>query len=111
MSIRENIQVFHPIPVIAYLDVLMDAYGLENHPQQPGAYLVDGLPFYQPQQSEEYVFVLGFSMLPLSQVLIQVLVEHGELASEQTLIRWTQEQDLVAEGTLNELGIWLAMLC
>ena len=55
MSIRENIQVFHPISIEAYLDVLRDAYGLEIHPRQPDAYLIGGLPFYRPQQTEEYV--------------------------------------------------------
>jgi hypothetical protein len=40
-------------------------YGLEKHPHQPRTYLVDGLPFYHPQQGGEYSFILGFNMVPL----------------------------------------------
>ncbi len=50
MSIRENIQFFHRVDPSEYLRILLDEYGAQPHPRQPGAFLVDGLPFYAPQQ-------------------------------------------------------------
>jgi hypothetical protein len=100
MSIRENIQFFHRVDPNEFLHILIDEYGAQPHPRQPGAFLIEGLPFYAPQQAEEYTFVLGFNMIPLSHTLIQALITHPELVPENMLIRWTQEQDLVAEGTV-----------
>ena len=102
MSIRENIQFFHTINTDDYLDMLKREYDVQEHPNQPRAYLVDGLPFYHPMQTEEHIFILGFNMVPLSPKLIQVLAEHPELASEDTFVRWTQEQELIKEGKLKE---------
>jgi hypothetical protein len=102
MSIRENIQFFHCIDMGEYLRILVDEYGAQSHPRQPGAFLIEGLPFYAPQHAEEYTFVLGFNMIPLSHTLIQALIAHPELVPENMLIRWCQEQDLVAEGTVED---------
>ena len=102
MSIRENIQLFHRVDPTEYLRVLVDEYGAQPHPRQQNAFLIDGLPFYPPQQVDEYTFVLGFNMVPLSHTLIQALISHPELILDNVLIRWTQEQDLVAEGTVED---------
>ena len=101
MGIRENIQLFHPIDIDRYLDILIRKYGVEKHPQQDGAYLIDGLPFYKPQLAEGYVFILGFNMAPLSYVLIQALVDCPELAPGDTRILWTQEQDLIVDTSVD----------
>ena len=103
MSIRENIQVFHHFDPDEYLRILIDEYGAECHPNQENAFMVEELPFYAPQQSGEYNFILGFNMAPLPHVLIQALIDHPELVPDDTLICWTQEQDLIIESTLADL--------
>jgi hypothetical protein len=105
MSLRENIQIFHPLDIERYLQILKTEYGAREHPQQDGAYLIDGLPFYAPQQAEDHVFVLGFNMVPLSHLVIQALADHPELISDDVLVRWTQEQDVIFEGQpANRIG-------
>ena len=103
MSIRENIQIFAQININQYLGVLKNNYGASHHPNEPGALLVDELPFFVPQQIENHISILGFNMAPLSPLLIQVLVDHSELAPEDTLIRWLQEQTLVMERRLGDI--------
>lgn len=100
MSIRENIRIFHPVDIEQYLEILKTEYGAIEHPQQENAFLIDGLPFYAPQLAEGYIFVLGFNLMPLSQLIIQALVDHQELISKSTKFQWTQEQDLIYEGEL-----------
>ncbi len=102
MGLRENIQIFHPIDIERYLEMLKTAYGAQEHPQQAGAFLIEGLPFYAPQLAAGYVFVLGFNMLPLSHLIIQALAEHPELIPENVLVRWTQEQELIFEKKIND---------
>jgi len=104
MSIRENIQFFHQINPEKYLEVLREEHNAKVHPSQPGSLLIDeAQPFYQPQQIEDHLSILGFNYTPLPEQLIQVIIEHPELAPDDTLIRWTQEQDLILETTLGEL--------
>jgi len=105
MGIRENIQIYHQFDIDQYVEVLKAEYGVQDHPDKTGALLLNDLPFYTPQASNEkdYVFILGFNYLPLPHVLIQALIEHPELAPSTTFIRWTAEQDLVMEGNLEEL--------
>jgi len=106
MGIRENIQINHQVDIDRYVEVLKTDYGVVDHPEKPGALLINDLPFYIPQASSEereYVFILSFNYLPLPHVLIQALIEHPELAPSTTFIRWTAEQDLVVEGNLGEL--------
>lgn len=103
MSIRENIQFFHRFDPDEYLRILIDEHGAEPHPNQDDAFLVEGLPFYAPKQTEEHIFVIGFNLVPLSHMLIQALVSHPDLAPDTTLIRWTQEQELIVESTLADL--------
>ena len=104
MSIRENIQFFHTIDIEKYLDTLVAENGVQIHPSQPDAYLIDGLPFYRPKQSDDYVFIMSFNKAPLSPKLIRTLANHPELASGDTPFRWTQEQELIAEGILKDWG-------
>jgi hypothetical protein len=108
MSVRENIQFFHRFDPGEYLRILAVEHGARAHPNQDGAFLVDGLPFYTPQQFDEHTFILGFNMAPLSQILIQAVISHPELVPDQIFIRWTQEQDLIAEGTLEDFRQMLA---
>jgi hypothetical protein len=107
MSIRETIQILHPLNIEAYLDVLRAEFGAQAHPRQAGAFQVDGLPFYRPQagrasEAGEYVFVLGFNYLPLPGTLLRALAAHPELVPEGVQISWTQEQELLFEGSLAE---------
>ena len=105
MGIRENIQLFHPIDIDRYLNILVTEYGAEKHPQQAGAYLIDGLPFYKPQLAEGYVFILGFNMAPLSSVLIKVLADYPEIAPGNTRVLWIQEQDLIVDTLVDDIEI------
>jgi len=73
------------------------------HPAQPNCYLIDGLPFYEPKQIEDHVSVLGFNYAPLSNQLIKVLNGHPELVSDEVVIVWTIEQDLVLETTMGKV--------
>ena len=102
MSIRENIQIFHPIDIEEYLKILKTKYGAQEHPKQAEAFLIEELPFYAPRQAEEYVFILGFNMAPLSLVLIQALADSLDLAPKNTRILWTQEQYLIMDILLND---------
>ena len=104
MSLRENIQVFHHIEPDKYLDVLKEAHNAQDHPSQLGSFLIDeAQPFYAPQQIKDHISILGFNYIPLPDQLIQVLIDHPDLAPDNTLVRWTQEQDLILETTLGEL--------
>ena len=103
MSIHENIQFFHHVNIGEYLDILRVEFDAKEHPAQQGAYLLEGLPFYEPRQSEFYVHILGFNYAPLSSLLITALINHPELAPEDTFVQWTAEQELIVEGTIVEL--------
>jgi len=104
MSLRENIQFFHQIDPEKYLDVLREEHSAQDHPSQPGSLLIeDTHPFYTPQRIDDHLSILGFNYTPLPEQLIQALIDHPELAPDDTLIRWTQEQDLILETTLGEL--------
>ena len=104
MSIRENIQFFHHVDIEKYLQVLKTEYSAQEHPTQPNSFLIEnGPPFYKPQQIEDHVSILGFNNIPLSEHLLQALIDHPELAPDDVIVRWTQEQDLILEATLGEL--------
>ena len=105
MGLRENIQLFHPIDIDRYLDILISEYGAEKHLQQDGAYLIDGLPFYKPQLAEGYIFILGFNKAPLSYVLIQALANYPKLAPGNTRVLWMQEQELIVDTLLDSFDI------
>ena len=102
MGLRESIQIIHPVDIDRFLDFLITEKGAEEHHQQPGAYLVDSLPFYKPQNAEGYVFILGFNMLPLSSVLIQALAERSDFAPGNTRILWILEQDILLDTPLDD---------
>jgi len=103
MSIRETIQFIPGIDIEQYLEVLKTDYCVDAHPSQPGAFLVDGLPFYCPKTLSGHTFILGFNYAPLPNVLLKPLIYNPELFSSDHLIRWTQEQELIMETTLSEL--------
>ena len=105
MSIRENIEIYHQLDPEKFLGILKDEYGAREHPAQPESYLIDDpeLPFYKPQQLEDHVSILGFTFVPLSNILIQAIIDHAELVPDEVLVRWTQEQELIIEKTIGEL--------
>ncbi len=105
MSYRENLEVYHPLDVEKYLEVLKTEHGAIEHPAQRGSFLIGEpkLPFYKPQKTEDHAFILGFNWVPLSASLLKALVDHPELAPDETLIRWTEEQELIFEATLGDL--------
>ena len=70
---------------------------------QPGCYLVDGLPFYEPKQYDKYVSILGFNLVPLPSVLLDALANHPEIAPDETAVIWTIEQDLFLQTTIGEI--------
>lgn len=105
MSIRENIEIFHHFDIEEYLNVLKDEFHAREHPAQPGSFLVEepGLPFYKPKQMEDHVSILSFNGVPLSETLLQALMEHPEMIPDDMVVRWTQEQDLIMETTIGDL--------
>ena len=102
MSIRENIQFFHPFGVEEYLDILKKEYGARDHPIKTECLLIGDpeLPFYKPRKQEDYISVMSFNYSPLSELLVKALIDHPELAPDETVIRWTIEQDVILEETL-----------
>jgi len=105
MSLRENIQIFHQLDIENYLKLLQREYMAREHPIQTDCYLIDDpeLPFYEPKQTDEYSFIIGFNYAPLSSLLIQVLIDHPNLIHPDTLVRWTSEQELLLENSIEEL--------
>ena len=105
MSVRENIEIFHPLNIDEYLSVLEKDFNAQAHPSQSESFLIgkEGLPFYKPKQNDDHLSVLGFNGVPLSDDLIQALIEHPEIIPDETIVRWTQEQELIVETTIGEL--------
>jgi len=109
VSLRENIQLFYHIDINEYLEALRKKHGLEGHPSKDGLYLLDDHPFsfHRPQWNEDHLFILGTNLTPLSPTLVQVLVENPEFVPPETRVVWTQEQEIVFEGTLDGFRDWL----
>ncbi len=107
MSIIENIEVFHRVDVDRYLIVLLNEFGARPNPNQRGTFLIDDppLPFYRPRQFDNRLSVLGFNYTPLSSLLILALIDHSDLAPAGTIVRWSAEQEIVAQGSLSELAM------
>jgi len=103
MTVRENIQVFHDFDIETYLEILEAEQGAKEHPTQPGCYLVDSLPFYKPKQTDEYVSILGFNLVPLPNVLLDALANHPEIAPDETAVIWTIEQELFLQTTIGKI--------
>jgi len=104
MSIRENIELYPSILELEkYLNILTKEFGAQEHPAQEGAFMADGIPFFSPRESGDHLSILGFNKIPLPYSVIQALVDHPELASDDHIIRWTQEQELIFECTLGDL--------
>jgi len=103
MSVRETIQFFYDFDVPRYLEILRGEYKAEEHPNQPGSYLVYGCPFYEPKWLEDHVSILGFNKVPLSDLLIQAIAYHPELVPDEVVILWLIEQEVFLEVTVGEL--------
>ncbi len=103
MSVRENIQIFHPFDLDTYLEILRADYGACEYPNQPGSYLIEDLPFYKPKWIEDHVSILGFNYVPLSELLIQALVNHTDLVPDEAIILWLIEQELLLTTTLTQM--------
>ena len=102
MSAREIIWFFEPFNSDVYLDILKNDCRAKGHPKEPGAYVVDNLPFYEPLEAEEFVIIVGFNKVPLAGILIDVLANHPEFVSDEMLIFWTIEQEVLLETTIGE---------
>ena len=103
MSIRENIELFGNLDSTKYLDILNQEFKAQEHPVQDAALLIDGLPFYEPKDLGDHISILGFNKIPLPYSLLRALIEHPELAPDNPMVRWTQEQELISESTLGGL--------
>jgi len=103
MSIRENIEIYHSIDLDRFLEVLKSEHGSAEHPSQSGALIVDKLSFYSPRRLGDHISILGFNGIPIPDSVVEALVQHPELIPDNAFIRWTQEQELIFEGTLGEL--------
>jgi|SRR5579859_1141674 len=106
MSQLECIEVFAKVDIPHYLEVLQNEFGARPHPQEAESFLIDdpGIPFRRPRQFERHLSILGFNYAPLSSWLILALIDHPELAPPETIVRWTAEQEVVAQGALAELA-------
>src|SRR5688572_10486922 len=103
MSIKENLELYCQLDIESYIRILRDELNVQDHPNQPNAYLLDRLPFYRPTQMEDHISVLSFNNVPLPFSLLQALIDHPEFVPDNTVIRWTQEQGLVLENTIGAL--------
>ena len=105
MSLRETIVINHPLRINKFLQIIEIENGARGHPAQPGAFLVGDpeLPFYAPEKRARHVFILGFNYAPLPVLLLHTFINHAELVPENTRIRWTAEQDLLWQGTIQDL--------
>jgi hypothetical protein len=103
MSVRENIELYHKLDLETYIAALISEYGATAHPAQPNTFIMRGLPFYAPIDRSDHVSILSFNGALLPYPLLQALADHPELAPDDVFVRWTQEQDLIWEGTLGEL--------
>ena len=106
MSQYECIEVFHPVNLDRYLWVLVLQFGVRYHPEEVRAFLIDDppLPFYRPKRFDNKLSILGFNYTPLSSLLILALIDHPELAPATTIVRWMDEQEVIAQGTLADLA-------
>ncbi len=103
MSVRENIELYGVQNEEQIVEILVDEFGATIHPRQEGAYVLESLAFYEPRLVEDHISILSFNNNPLPDSLSEALVDHTELFSDDVLIRWTQEQDLILEATLGQL--------
>lgn len=103
MSVKENIQFFHQFNTEAYLILLQEEQGATQHPEEPGAYIIQNMPFYKPRQIEDHISVLGFNYFALPSVLITALANHPELVPNEVIVCWTAEQDLIWKGTMEKV--------
>ena len=107
MSIRECIQVFHPVDTDKYLELLETEYGARANPEQLGTFLIGKpeVPFHKPKLTDGRMSILGFNLMPLSDVLVEALFNHPDLAQLTAMVLWTAEQEVVTHGTLAKLKL------
>jgi len=103
MSIRERIIFNSKFDPEKYLAILKEDHGAINHPAQAGALIVDGLPFYKPQEVDESISVVSFNHVPLPDTLIVALTNYPDLVPDSTLVLWLIEEDLYFESTMGEI--------
>lgn len=108
MSVIEEIVFFHRFDPQTYLEILKSERNATVHPSQPGAYMVEDLPFYSPKLEDEYVFVLGFNHTPLSGALVEALANHPELVPDEVEVKWMVEQDEFLTTTMAQVREKLA---
>lgn len=106
MSYRQSIHVFHPVNVEQYLAVLQQDYGARPNPEEPGAYLIGDppIPFYTPTLIDNQLSIVGFNHVPLPPSLLEALATHPDLVPPMAEVQWLEEQDLLADGTLADMG-------
>ena len=106
MSFLESIEVFCDVDVARYVSVLQYEFGARPNPHQANTFLIDDppIPFYKPRQFDNHLSVIGFNHAPLSSLLILALIDHPELAPPETIVRWSADQEVVAQGSLAELA-------
>lgn len=103
MSLRENIELYGLPDEEPYIRILIGEFAATRHPSQADAYMVDSLPFYAPRGTGDHLSILGFNHIPLPYSLVAALISHPDLFSDDILVRWTQEQDLIFEANLGQL--------
>jgi hypothetical protein len=99
MSVREHIEPYALRDQAKLVDVLVDEFGVIKQPSRSRPYL-GGLPYHAPRPAEDHTSMLSFNNSPLPDFPIEALVIHAELFSDDILMCWTQEQDLIFEATL-----------
>ena len=103
MSVRENIELYGLTDEEQYVEILIREFGAAKHSIQEDTYMLEGLPFYTPRLADDHLLILSFNNVPLPDSLVEALVSHPELFADDVIVRWTQEQDLRFEATLEQL--------
>ena len=103
MSVRENIELYGLPDKEQYIEILTSEFGAARHPSQDDAYILESLPSHPPGLADDHISVLSFNNVPLPDALKEASAEQAELLSDDILVRWTHQQDLLFEAILGQL--------
>jgi hypothetical protein len=108
MSVRETLEIHHPVSVETYLQVLKNEFAVRDNPDESDSFAYGNPPthFYRPVLKSEsrVTFVLGFNKEPLPDVLVLALILHPEIVPKDTMIYWVAEQEIIDGGHLYDLA-------
>ena len=102
MSIRENIELYGSLDLESNKHLQMNIK--PSHIQANPMLILWKVRHSINLSNWKIMFQLwDLNMVPLPYSAFEVLLQHPKLAPDDVYIRWTQEQELIFEGTLGEL--------